>query len=127
MTGDGPKIVISGVRKDWSGGTRPLTARAPSRNPNGRTLWFGAEFDPDGSQVWFWISSEAIGRMREKTPHGRGDRLIDTLLAWLTPDRRPGPDLNHFHVRVWPDGDPWIEPYYGNLMPLPRSAPPRSV
>ena len=28
------------------------------------------------------ITAAAVGRMREKTPRGRGDRLIDTLLAW---------------------------------------------
>ena len=48
--------------------------------------------------------------MREKTPHARGERLVDALLAWLTPDRRLGPELNRFQVWVWQDGDPWIEP-----------------
>ena len=51
--------------------------------------------------------------MREKTPHGRGDRLVDTLLAWLAPDRELEPGINRFQVRVWQDGNPWIEPYGG--------------
>ena len=33
------------------------------------------------------ITAEAVCRMREKTPLARGQRLIDALLAWLTPDR----------------------------------------
>ena len=47
----------------------PLTPRDPTREPNGRILWFGAALDADGSQwVWFRITAEAVGRMREKTP-----------------------------------------------------------
>ena len=75
-------VVIAGTREDWPGGTRTLTPRAPTWKPSGRTLWFGAELAPAGSQVWFRITAAAVGRMREKTPRGRGDRLIDTLLAW---------------------------------------------
>ena len=72
----GPEIVIAGTREDWPGGAQTLTPRDPTREPNGR-LWFGAELDPDGSQVWFRITAEAVGRMREKTPRARGARLID--------------------------------------------------
>ena len=43
-------------------------ARPPSREPNGRTCWFGAELDPDGDQVWFRLDDAAIARMPEKTP-----------------------------------------------------------
>ena len=107
----GPTIVIAGTREDWPGGPRTLTPRDPTREPNGRILWFGAELDPDGSQqVWFRITAEAVGRMREKTPRARGARLIDTLLAWLTPDRQLQPELNRFEVRVSnAGGDTWIE------------------
>ena len=107
----GPTIVIAGTREDWPGGPRTLTPRDPTREPNGRILWFGAELDPDGSQqVWFRITAEAVGRMREKTPRARGARLIDALLAWLTPDRQLQPELNRFEVRVSnAGGDTWIE------------------
>ena len=112
MTGDGPKIVIEGTREDWPGGPRTLTPRDPSREPNRQTFWFGAELDPDGSQVWFRIASEAVRRMGEQTPRARGDRLVDALLAWLmTPDRQLEPDLNRFQVLVSEDGDTRIERY----------------
>ena len=109
MTGDGPQIVIEGTREDWPGGPRTLTPRDPSREPNGQTFWFGAEFDPDGAQVWFRIASAAVSRIREQTPGARGDRLVDALLAWLTPDRQLEPDLNRFQVLVSDDGDTRIE------------------
>ena len=44
----GPKIVIAGTRKDWPGGAQTLMPRDPTREPNGRILWFGAALDPDG-------------------------------------------------------------------------------
>ena len=68
------------------GGARTLTARDPTREPNG-TFWFGAELGPAGDQVWFRIAEEAIGRMPEKTPRARGARLVDALIVWITPDR----------------------------------------
>ena len=68
MTGDGPKIVIEGTREDWPGGPRTLTPRDPSRDPNRQTFWFGAEIDPDDSQVWFRIASEAGRRMGSRHP-----------------------------------------------------------
>ena len=43
----------------------------------------------------------------------RGYRLIDTLLAWLAPNRELEPEINRFQVRVWQDGDPWSESYGG--------------
>ncbi len=45
----GPKIVIAGTREDWPGGAQTLTPRDPTREPNGRILWFGAALDADGS------------------------------------------------------------------------------
>ena len=75
-------IVIEGTREDWPGGARTLTAREPTREPNG-TFWFGAELDPDpdGDQVWFRIAEEAVGRMPEKTPRDRGARLVNALIV----------------------------------------------
>ena len=52
-------IIIKGWRGDWPGGPRILMARPPSREPNGRTCWFGAELDSDGDQVWFRLDDEA--------------------------------------------------------------------
>ena len=114
MTGDGPQIVIKGRREDWPGGARTLTPREPGREPNRQTFWFGAELDPDGSQVWFRITSEAVRRMREGDAVARGERLVDALLAWLTPARRLGPEVNRFQVLVSDDGDTRLERYGGD-------------
>ena len=102
-------IVIAGRREDWPGGPQTLTPREPTREPNG-TLWFGAELDPAGGQVWFRITSEAIHRMREKTPRARGACFVDALITWMTPERQLGPELNRFQVHVLgEDGYLWIE------------------
>ena len=84
MTGDGPQIVIEGRREDWPGGSRTLMPREPGREPNRQVFWFGAELHPDGSQVWFRITSEAVRRMREgdaagsrRAPGRRPPRLAD--------------------------------------------------
>ena len=61
-TDDGLAIIIEGKREDWPGGPRTLTPRASGREPNGRTLWYGAELNPDGRQVWFRITAEAVCR-----------------------------------------------------------------
>ena len=45
----------------------------------------------------------------QKPARARGARLIDALLAWLTPDRQLHPERNRFEVRVFEDGDTWIE------------------
>ena len=85
MTGDGPQIVIKGRREDWPGGAWTLTPREPGREPNRQTFWFG-------------------GRARRDAV-ARGERLVDALLAWLTPARRLGPEVNRFQVLVSDDGD----------------------
>ena len=77
--------------------------------PHPGTERAGAGLDPDGEQVWFRIDEEAIGRMPEKTPAARGDRLIDALIVWVTPDRQLEPGINRFEVRVSEAGDTWIE------------------
>ena len=105
------ELAISSSRgraRTGPGGARTLTAREPTREPNG-TFWFGAELGPAGDQVWFRIAEEAIGRMPEKTPRARGARLVDALIVWITPDRQLGPGLNRFEVRVSEAGDTWIE------------------
>ena len=107
----GPKIVIAGTREDWPGGAQTLTPRDPTREPNGRILWFGAALDADGSQqVWFRITAEAVGRMREQRPPAPAAPASSTpSSAWLTPDRQLQPELNRFEVRVSEAGDTWIE------------------
>ena len=95
MTSGELAIVIEGTREDWPGGARTLTAREPTREPNGT--------------FWFRIAEEAIGRMPEKTPRDRGARLVDALIVWITPDRQLAPGLNRFEVRVSEAGDTWIE------------------
>ena len=96
-----------------NGGRHPPDKQERARRAEARdrgSLWFGAALDADGSQqVWFRITAEAVGRMREKTPRARGARLIDALLAWLTPDRQLQPELNRFEVRISEAGDTWIE------------------
>ena len=53
--------------------------------------------------------SSSTGRMPEKTPAARGDRLIDALIVWITTDRPLEPGINRFEVRVSEPGDTWIE------------------
>ena len=82
---------------------------------------------PDGSQVWFRITSEAVhldagGDARGPRPAARGGRLVDALLAWLTPDRQLGPEVNRFQVLVSDDGDTRLERYGGDLKARPRPA-----
>ena len=109
---NGPAIVIEGTREDWPSGPRTLTPLDPYREPNQQTFWFGAEFAPDGNQVWFRITLEAIHRMQEEAPGARGNRLVDTLLAWLSDDRDHRlEDLNRFQVYVSNAGDTRTEPY----------------
>ena len=103
---DGELAIVIADRRP--GGPQTLTPREPTREPNG-TLWFGAELDPGGGQVWFRIGEEAIGRMAAETPAGRG----------RPPGRRPHrgdhagrqlePGINRFEVRVSEAGDTWIE------------------
>ena len=100
-------IIIAGRREDWPGGPRTLTARTATREPNG-TLWFGAELDPTGDQVWFRIDEEAIGRMPEQTAEARGRQLVDALL--LRTDELPLKcAINCFEVGVSDTGNAWIE------------------
>ena len=79
MPRDGSVIVIEGSREDWPGGARTLTPRDPFLEHDGPIVWFGADLAPDGSQLWFRISPEAVRRMGGQTPRVRGDRLVDAL------------------------------------------------
>ena len=108
MNCPGTRIVIAGTREDWPGGARSLTPCDPCREPDG-TLWFGADVAPDAKQVWFRVASADVGRMQAETPQTRGDRVIDTLLAWLSPDRPLQGNLNRFELRVSDEGDAWVE------------------
>ena len=109
VTDDEPAIIIEGTRGDWPGGARTLTPRDPCLEPNGQSFWFGADLDPDGSQVWFRVASGAVRRMQQETPGARGGCLIDVLLAWMKPYRQLGPNINRFQAVVADDGDTWIE------------------
>ena len=59
---------------------RTLKPRKPTREPNG-TLWFSAELNPTGDQVWVQIEEKPIRRMPDRTPEGRSRRLLDALRA----------------------------------------------
>ena len=48
-------------------------------------------------------------RRLRKTPADRGQRLIDALIVWITPDRQLEPGINRFEVRVSETGDTSIE------------------
>ena len=110
MTDHGPAIVIEGKREDWPGGTRILTPLPPEPQKP-RACWFGAALDPDGNEVWFRITWEAIRGMKEKTPGARGEHLIDVLLAWMTADRQLVSEFNRFQVCVSDNGDTTIDGY----------------
>ena len=101
-----PAIVIEGTCEDWPGGPRTLTPLDPHPEPNRLTFWFGAELAPDGNQVWFRITGEAIERMPENPPLQRGNLLVRLLLVWIEegPDHQLE-DLNRFQVYVSDDGD----------------------
>lgn len=102
-------IVIAGKRDDWPDRPRTLTPRRATREPNG-TLWFGADLDASGDQIWFRIKEDAVKRMREITPEARGRRLIDALLTRVGKGDLPlRSTLNRFEVRVSETGEPWIE------------------
>ena len=55
---DARVLAATGAPPPWPGGPRTLTPRASGREPNGQTLWYGAELSPDGRQVWFRITAE---------------------------------------------------------------------
>jgi len=109
VTDDDAAIVIAGRRDDWPDGPRTLRPRQATREPNG-TLWFGAELDSTGDQVWFRIDQQSIGRMPDKTPGARGRRLVDALLAQVGKSDLPlKSTLNRFEARVSAAGDTWVE------------------
>ena len=93
------------------------TARQPrtsaNQEPGRDAFWFGFRLAPDGNEVMFRITGEAIERMPQYTPEIRGNRLLDTaLLTWLRDDPdRELEDLNDFQVYISDAGDMRIEPY----------------
>lgn len=102
-------IVIACECEEWPGGARRLRPCPTRREPNGRTRWFGVALDPGGDQLWFRVTSEAVGRMQEATPDARGDRLMEALRVWLKPDRQLADGVNRFDVLVAEDGDTRLE------------------
>ena len=108
-TVDGPAIIIKGKFGNWPGEARTLTPCRPQREPNEQAYLFGAELDQGNDAVWFRITLEAIHRMKERTPRDRGNRLVDALISWMTPERPLEPGLSRFKVRVSETGDTWIE------------------
>ena len=60
------------------------------------------------TKVWFRIDEQSIGRTPDKTPEGKGHRLIDALLAQVRKSNLPlKSTLNWFVVRVSVTGDTW--------------------
>ena len=109
MSGRESEIVIGGRRQDWPGGARILTPRDPTREPNG-SLRFGAEVEPDGRQVWFRITGEAVGRMLAETPSARGQSLVDALIVRIAADDGLlSSGTNRFEVQVSEAGEAWVE------------------
>ena len=99
-------IVITAA-EDWpDSGT--LAPRRATREPN-RCLSFGAEVNREGDQVWFRSEEEAIRRMPDATPEGRGRRVLDALHVWVAADRPLRCGINRFKVRADENGDTWIE------------------
>ena len=109
MSAEEPAIIIAGERGDWLRGPRALQPRRRTREPNG-ALWFGAELDVSGDQVWFRIEEEDVGRLPGNDPGARGRLLIDALLAGVKRgDIQLQSAINRFEVRVSDTGDAWIE------------------
>ena len=108
---NGPEIVINGECPAWPSGPQTLTELPADRERERAVFWFGFRLTPDGNEVMFRITSEAIARMPEDTPRARGNRLVAALLTWLgdDPERRLE-DLNDFQVYVSDVGDTRIEP-----------------
>ena len=66
-------VVIAGTREDWPGGARTLTPRESTREPNGRTLGFRAELDPDGDPGLVPAPTRTpSARCRRRRPADRG-------------------------------------------------------
>ena len=109
MSADEPAIIIVGERGDWPGGPTALRPRTATREPNG-TLWFGAELDVCGDQVWFRIEEEDVGRLPGNDPGARGRILVEALLARVKKgDIELQSAINRFEVRVSNTGDALIE------------------
>ena len=109
---NGTAIVIDGECPTWPGGPRTLTELPANQEPGRDVLWFGFRLTPDGNDVMFRITGEAIKRMPQNTPEMRGNCLVAALLTWLGDDQeRQLEGLNDFQVYVSDAGDTRIEPY----------------
>ncbi len=111
---NGPAIVIEGTFEEWPGGAQTLTPaypRPPRENPFRGAHWFAAQLDPDGNEVWFRITQQAIHQMQETLPTERGVRLVYALIDWL----REHPDhqleaSSGFYVFVSEAGNVTVQP-----------------
>ena len=98
---NGPAIVIDGECPTWPSGPQTLTELPADREHDRNVFWFGTRFTPDGNEVWFRITGEAIERMPENTPQLRGARLVCALRTWLGDEpKRQLEDLDEFQVDV---------------------------
>ena len=110
-------IVIEGTCEDWPGSSRTMKPCKPYySNQEPGVHWFraevdrdGSEVDRDGTEVWFRITWEKIGEMKEiekikQTPQGRGAHLVKALIASMGPDGQLEPGKNCFKV-VWVSGN----------------------
>ena len=107
---NGPVIVIKGECHFWPGGLRTLTELPANQEPGRDAFWFSFRLTPDGNEVMFRITGEAIERMPQYTPEMRGNRLVAALLTWLRDDPdRELEDLNDFQVYISDAGGTRIE------------------
>ena len=108
---NGQAVVIEGKCHFWPGGPQTLTALPADRERDRAACWFGARADPDGNEMWFRLTLEAIYRMRENTPARRGARLVERLIRWLgeNPEHQLDDGYNGFRVYVSDVGDTRIE------------------
>ena len=109
--GNGPAIVIDGECPTWPSGPQTLTELPADRERDRHVFWFGTRLAPNGNEVWFRITPEAIERMPEQSPRRRGAHLGAVLRTWLSDDpERQLEDFNEFQVDVSDAGDTRIAP-----------------
>ena len=103
-------IVIEGTYEDSPRSSLTLKPCKPHySNQEPGVHWFRAEVDRDCTEVWFRITWEKIGEMKEiekieQTPQGRGAHLVKALIASMGPDGQLEPGKNCFKV-VWVSGN----------------------
>jgi hypothetical protein len=113
-TTDTSSIVINETRNWPRGGVRTLTSEHQHARDKQQHRAFLARCTPGGSEVWFWITTNAVRGMQPTTatPGERGELLVDSLIAWV----RDNPDYqwasrNEFRVVVSADGKATLKLY----------------